>query len=87
MNVVGDTDSESLVGCLCYCEGDSNGYCDGDSSTELPEAVLVMVFALAMGMLTAVESIPVSLAKALTSSRAQAWQRSPWTRTEDSDVD
>lgn len=50
--MVGDGDSESLAGCWWYHEGDS----DGDSSTQRPEAVLVMVFALAMGMLTALES-------------------------------
>lgn len=54
----GDSDSESLVGCRCYCEGDSRA--------ELPEVVLVLVLvsALAMGMLIAVKFAPVSLAQA-----------------------
>lgn len=77
--MVGDGDSESLAGCWWYREGDSDGDSDGDSSTERPEAVLVMVFALAMGMLTALESTPVGLAQALPSSRALVRQQSPRT--------
>lgn len=41
-----------------------------------------MVFVLAMGVLTATESSPVTLAQALTSTRAPAWQRSQQTQTE-----
>lgn len=81
--MVGDGDSESLAGCWWYREGDN----DGDSSTERPEAVLVMVFALAMGMLTALESHSCWPGPGLPSSRAQARQRAPQTRTEASDVD
>lgn len=44
-------------------------------------AVMMMVFVLAMGMLTAVEFAPVNLAQALTSTRAQALPHAQRTRT------
>ena len=48
--------------------------CDGDGDTELLEVVLVLMFMLAVGTLTAIETTPVSLAQTLTSTRAPTWQ-------------
>lgn len=44
--------------------------CDGDGHTELLEAVVMVVFVLAKATLTAIKTTPVSLAQALTSTRA-----------------
>lgn len=52
------------------------------ATLSLRAVMIMVVFVLATGMLTAVEFAPVSLAQALTCTRAQAQQRAQWTWTE-----